>query len=93
MFYEQSIQPHHAGFGQFQLSYELGQGWAEDTDLLQEIIFSRDEQIFELGADGLPRGLDDIRGHIQGGPRAKSERIFGYLDDQGAHYFAIVEIA
>lgn len=92
MFYEQTIQPHHAGFGQYQQSGELGEGWTMDSDLLQEIASNIESEVFELGHDDLPAGMEDIRGLIQGGIRAVSERVFGYLAEDGsATYFAIVE--
>lgn len=98
MYYFQTIQPHHAGFNQWQQSHELNNGWAMDSDLIQEIADNLSGvELFELGKDELPEGLEDIRGNILGGtPRETilSESIFGYLgEDAQPVYFAIVETA
>ena len=78
------IQPAHGGFGE----YNCVPGdfiWADKYDLLAEIA-SNIGQVWELGADELPDGLEDIRGRIHHEPQS----VYGWLDEAGqAHYLGI----
>ena len=45
--------------------------------------------LYELGVDELPEGIEDIRGRIQN----EAARVFGWLDERGAvQYSCIVQV-
>lgn len=93
MFYEATINPSAAGFGEYQMGEANGEGWISDSDLFAEIANSRpDYLILEFGKDDLPAGVGDIRGRIH----YQEGRIFVVLPTDGGQaegptYFAIVE--
>jgi hypothetical protein len=80
MFTEVTIQPAHSGFGIWKadladVSYE----WEYEDDLIAEIR-GPEWDLFELGVDALPEGVEDIRGLIQDEP----DRVFAIVwDDDG----------
>lgn len=91
MYHESLIKPASAGFGMWeQQLHDLGDGWSSEQDLIMEIYASdNDRELFELGKDDLPDGLEDIRGQIYN----QKGRIFGYLNETDApNYFAVIEI-
>ena len=84
-----SIRPTSAGFGEYECTPDRGEIWADMDDLLQEARLSMGE-IYELGIDSLPEGLEDIRGRIHEEPA----KAYGVIDPDGsAHYFGIDERA
>lgn len=90
-FYEQGISKHHGGFGMYQAGEINGDGWENESDLLFEISKNLGVEIFELGKDTLPEGIDDISGRIYG----KYGKLFGYFQEEqqeiSAQYFSIME--
>jgi hypothetical protein len=68
----------HSGFNMWEAG-EYGEGWDDENDLVNEIYQNIHEEIFELGVDELPEGMEDIRGRINGEP----DRVFGYMADCG----------
>ncbi|MCE5268524.1 MAG: hypothetical protein LLG00_11630 [Planctomycetaceae bacterium] len=92
-YHECPIQPHHAGFEMYEMSAcDLGDGWADENDLLTECA-QNVGPLFELGENDLDGTcIEDIRGRIYG----EQGRIFGYEvasdGEPEAHYFAIVEL-
>jgi len=84
------ILPASGGFGEYE-SGEYGGDLYEDSSLLVgEMYNGTGFELFELGKDTLPEGLDDIRGRIRNEP----DRVFGGLDDHGVpHYFGVSEIS
>ncbi len=65
-----------------------------DADKLIEIIRSlaaaKGDQVYELGFEELPEGVDDIRGRIHGEP----PRVFVRVDPDGLpNYFGVVDCA
>lgn len=94
MYYERTIQAASGGFGEYEASTEKPASadlWADEEDLLSAIRNNISADVFELGRDELPEGLEDIRGRIRGQPA----RVFGYVEeDHGelrATYFGISE--
>jgi len=88
MYYEATIKGSNGGFGEYdQQFFDFGEGWEDEQDLINECYQNVNGDLYELGVDELPDGLDDIRGSIHN----QDGRIFGWLDDRGEpHYFAIV---
>jgi hypothetical protein len=80
---EYLIQPHHSGFDEWQCNC----GDSEPVEL-DEIFQSIDGQIFELGVDELPEGVENILGLIHNEP----ERVFVVLKDDETTYFGIDSI-
>lgn len=93
MFHDALIRPCPSGFGEFeQCAADLGDGWEDEDDLLAECRANIEaegvSELYELGVDELPEGLEDIRGRI----RNQDGRIFGWLDEEDLpRYFAVVE--
>ena len=87
---EYHIRPWAKGFGQYEAEESDGIAWDDERDLVGAIrrgIAPAD--LYELGVDGLPDGIEDIRGRIYGEPA----RIFAWLDEHGrAQYFGIVQV-
>lgn len=92
MFYEVTITPASAGFGEYQCLPINGEGYEDAQDLLAEITTEHDH-VFELTDDivdnVLPGQAEDIRGRVHDEP----ERVFAIVDDSGTRYFGIVERA
>ena len=83
-YFETVITPHHAGFGMWQAGETSGEGWADETDLLNEAASCG--PLYELGVNE-PEG-SDIRGNIYG----TVGRVFCFHDEDGEiRYFGIVE--
>ena len=89
---ERTIRKASGGFGQYQQSMDhSGEIWDILPDLLSECEDNVSAKIYELGADDLPEGLEDIRGKI----RDQDGRIYAYLsegDQDIPCYFAIVDV-
>lgn len=86
MYYEISITPANAGFGEYQTSPVNGDGWADEYDL--EMAMRGNADLYELGVDELPEGVDDIRGRIHNEPG----RVFAAVGQDGmVAYTGIVE--
>lgn len=84
MIYEVSIQACASGFGEFQCQPINGEGWADASDLLSEIS-SNGIEFWELGADELIEGAEDIRGRIHNEP----ERVFAARQGDSIFYFGL----
>ncbi len=70
-------------------SVEDGEKWEFEEDLLAAMYQS--VEMFELGVDSLPEGIEDIRGTIGREPG----RVFGWLcDDEGCpvRYSGVLEV-
>ena len=87
-YYEVEIEKHHSGFGMYQAG-ELSEGVASLPDIIEEISQNLKAEIFELGKDTLPVGIEDIRGRIYNEP----EMIFGLMEniegEEKPRYFGI----
>ena len=83
-FFEVTIQPAHGGFGEYQRGEINGEGWNVESDLLAEC-----GEIFILGKDQLPDGVEDIRGRIRNEPNIVFATI---TSDHDCSYHGIVEI-
>lgn len=86
MYYEISIIPANGGFGEWQCQPVNGEGWADDYDLEAEMRGNAD--LYELGVDELPPGVEDIRGRIHNEPG----RVFAIVDSDRVGYVGIAEI-
>jgi hypothetical protein len=82
------LRPASGGSGEWDLEAEGGETWA-DVDELLNAIRAEIGDIYELGIDELPEGLENISGRIH----ARKGRIFGALDDGRACYFAVAVVA
>ena len=84
------IQPCGSGLGEYQAGESNGEAWDDEGDLLDAMRGGvAPADLYELGVDELPDGLEDIRGRIQNEPA----RVFGWLDEQGgAQYACIVQV-
>lgn len=73
MYHEVTIQAASGGFGQYEANLcDVGDGWADETDLAHEMADGCDEMI-EIEDDAeLPDGVEDIRGRIRNAP----DRVF-----------------
>jgi hypothetical protein len=76
--------------GEYQVGESNAEAWDDEGDLLDAM---RDgiapADLYELGVDELPEGIEDIRGRIQNEPA----RVFGWLDEEGdAQYTCIVQV-
>lgn len=84
---ECSIQGSSAGFGEYQRGEANGEAW----DDLHALIFAMREncggEIYQLGVDTLPEGIDDIRGSIQNEP----DHVFVVVIGDYTGYIGIVE--
>lgn len=70
LFYESVIRPASGGFGEWTVD-ESDEGWDDKRDLLdaiRESVVGAGGQVFELGSDDLPEGVQDIRGSIHNEP-------------------------
>ena len=70
-----SIQPASGGFGEYDVLSDTSEPYDSESDLLDAM--SENLELYELGVDALPDGMDDIRGCIHNQP----ERVFGYMED------------
>ncbi len=91
MFAETTIKPCSSGFGMYEPGEYNGDKWEDETDLINEM--GSNVELFELGTDELPEGMDDIRGNIRNEP----DRVFGYLYETGGgeievYYVGVSEI-
>jgi hypothetical protein len=84
------IQRCESGLGEYQADESNGEAWDDEGDLLEAMRNGvAPADLYELGVDELPEGIEDIRGLIQNEPA----RVFGWLDEQGdAHYAGIVQV-
>jgi hypothetical protein len=84
------IQPCAGGSGGYQPDGPDAQAWDDEGDLLDALRYDvAPADLYELGVDELPDGIEDIRGRIQNEPA----RVFGWLDEQGiAQYACIVQL-
>lgn len=82
---ETRIQPHHAGFGMYQVE-EYGDSF-EKEEILTAIAEQYDEY-YILGEDELPDDIEDIRGKIYGEP----EIIIATKDKWGVSYLGLGEV-
>jgi hypothetical protein len=87
-FHAVAISPCSAGFGQYQVSPINSEAWASALDLLAEIAGNVGD-VFSLGVDALPPGIEDIRGRIENEP----ESIHAYFENGGPVYFGIAQIS
>jgi hypothetical protein len=88
-----TIKPAHGGFGEWDL--DRNQSFEPDGLDLQEVEQQAREnvgEIYELGKDDLPEGIEDIRGSIHNEPT----HVYGYLYEEHGEtypmYFGIDEI-
>ncbi len=79
-----------SGSGEYQGGEPSGETWDDEGDLLDALRADRAPlDVYEVGVDELPDGVEDIRGRIQNEPA----RVFGWLDEQGvAQYSCIVQV-
>jgi hypothetical protein len=76
--------------GEYQAGESDAEAWDDESDLLDAM---RNDvtpaDLYELGVDELPEGIEDIRGRIQN----EAARVFGWLDERGAvQYSCIVQV-
>lgn len=81
---ETTIRPAHSGFGMYQTGEFNGDRYADLSDLIGEAI-SNVGEVFELGVDELPDGVEDIRGQIYNQPKY----VFAYMDCGEVAYFGV----
>lgn len=91
MYAETTINPCSSGFGMYQTGEYNGDQWENESDLIAEM--ESNYNLFELGIDELPEGMEDIRGNIHNEPT----RVFGFIEDIGggeneAFYVGVSEI-
>lgn len=86
MYHEITIIPSNAGFGEYQTSPINGEGWEDEYALETEM--RGNAELYELGVDELPEGVEDIRGRIHDEPG----RVFAVVSDFGTQYVGIVEV-
>ncbi len=87
MFYEVVIEACAAGFGEYQVSPINGEGWVDECDL-EAAMRQAGCDLYELGVDDLPEGVEDIRGSIHNEPT----RVFAAVGEDGSvAYSGIVE--
>ena len=85
---ECTILPATGGFGEYQAGEFNGEKFSDAETLADALREGAGFELFELGKEELPEGLEDIRGRIHNQP----ERVFGGLDAQDVpHYFGISE--
>ena len=84
------LQPSENGLGEYQPGESDGETWDNEGDLVDAMRGGvAPADLYELGVDELPEGIEDIRGRIQNEP----ERVFGWLDEQGGvQYTCIVQV-
>ena len=85
---ETTIKPASGGFGMYESNQDSSELWDNEYDLEQAMYEGSRNELYELGVDDLPEGIEDIRGNIYNQP----SRIFGYLQDGTAYYCGIIEI-
>jgi len=84
------ILPASGGFGEYESGEYGGDSYEDSSTLIAEMYAGCGFELFDLGKDALPEGLEDIRGRIRNEPA----RVFGGLDDQGTpRYFGVSEIS
>lgn len=76
MFFEVTISASASGFGQFQTNPINGEGWVDASDLQSAMADGVGGNLYELGVDDLPDGVEDIRGSIANEP----ERVFAVIN-------------
>lgn len=86
MYYEVSIIPASGGFGEWQTQPINGEGWADYSDLEMEMRTAG--ELYELGVDELPDGVQDIRGRIHNEP----SHVFAIVDGDCVSYTGITEV-
>jgi len=84
------LQPCESGSGEYQAAESDGEAWDDEADLLDAMRHAvTPADLYELGVDELPEGIEDIRGRIQN----EAARVFGWLDERGAvQYSFIVQV-
>jgi len=84
------IQRCASGSGEYQADEPSEEAWDDEGDLLEAMRNGvAPADLYELGVDELPEGIQDIRGLIQNEPA----RLFGWLDERGdAHYAGIIQV-
>lgn len=91
--YEIGVIPAPSGFGEWQYGELSHWGWACEQDLLTEIFGKCHDNIFELGVDELPTGIENILGSIRPPTwRLNINRVFVRVStrpEDPPHYFAI----
>lgn len=91
MYYEQVITPATGGFGEWQTSSEVpGEDdlHADCTDILDACKDAYPQgEVYQLGKDALPEGVEDITGRIHNEP----DRVFALIVDGEVTYFGISE--
>ena len=77
------------GFGEYEVGEYNGEAFEDQDALIDAMREGAGFELFELGKDELPEGLEDIRGRIRNEPA----RVLGGLDDHDVpHYFGVSEI-
>ena len=84
------LQPSESGLDEYQAGEPSGETWDDEVDLLDAMRHGiSPAELYELGVDEPPDGIEDIRGRIQHEPA----RVFGWLDRQGdVQYACIVQV-
>lgn len=84
------LQPCGNGLSEYQPVETEGATWDNEGDLVGAMrgnVVPAD--LYELGADELPDGIEDIRGRIQNEPA----RVFAWFDEQvGVQYTCIIQV-
>ncbi len=87
-FFEVSIIPTCGSFEEYQCQPIGSEGWADRDDLIDEVR-ANEHQVFVLGEDEVPSGVEDIRGRIHNEPPCILAVLF---QDGSVSYFGIVEV-
>jgi hypothetical protein len=84
------LQPSEGGLDEYQAGDASGEIWDDEIDLVVAMRHGvAPADLYELGVDELPGGVEDIRGRIQNEPA----RVFGWLDRRGdVQYACIVQV-
>jgi hypothetical protein len=88
-FKECTIRAASGGFGEYEAGEYSGDAFSDQYALIDAMREGAGFELFELGKDELPEGLEDILGRIRNEP----DRVFGGLDsDNIPHYFGVSAI-
>jgi hypothetical protein len=91
------IKSHHAGFGMYQqdtTKVSADEMYCSEQDAIQ---YGTDcYEVYKLGADELPDGVEDIRGRIYGESGGEAPTVYYGIGSDGAGefggYFAIAPV-